>query len=272
MDTHILQAKFAKLGARVKLGPVRRRRIAVPSRVAIDIGEDRRGEYFDIQVDPDVEVEILDVQPNRRHLLLLTRQQPAAPRTGEVKDKFLCGHDERHWFVAAIPERAPVGSVVTAMEALKPQRVRELESGRRGKRAKRLLRKTDTFIRQGEWFFVPAPDLRVDERFVLRNEPIRRGLGKPHRCEFLYQEGGTTVYFCHRYPNGLSTREYGELLQRDPNAARERWRIMRRNPTVYVRGKVSHADHATIRLNGWHRVEMNTETQSRAMAQVAFLD
>ena len=33
-----------------------------------------------------------------------------------------------------------------------------------------------------------------------------------------------------------------------------------------------HADHKTITLHGWHRVLMNTENQSRAMRNVAFLD
>ena len=36
--------------------------------------------------------------------------------------------------------------------------------------------------------------------------------------------------------------------------------------------RCSHADHATITLPFWHRVMMNTETQSRTMANVAFLD
>ena len=47
---------------------------------------------------------------------------------------------------------------------------------------------------------------------------------------------------------------------------------MRRNPGVYVRGRVRHADHATITLHGWHRVLMNTEGQSKAMRNVPFLD
>ena len=41
---------------------------------------------------------------------------------------------------------------------------------------------------------------------------------------------------------------------------------MRRNPGVYARGAVRHSDHATITLPFWHRVIMNTETQSRTMA------
>ena len=47
---------------------------------------------------------------------------------------------------------------------------------------------------------------------------------------------------------------------------------MQRNPLVYVRGRVRHPDHATINLRGWHRVVMNTESQARAMRNVAFLD
>jgi hypothetical protein len=47
---------------------------------------------------------------------------------------------------------------------------------------------------------------------------------------------------------------------------------MRRNSGVYVRGRVSHPDHRTIHLNGWHQVVMNTETQAPAMRNVAFLD
>ncbi|QJW94313.1 hypothetical protein FTUN_1833 [Frigoriglobus tundricola] len=58
----------------------------------------------------------------------------------------------------------------------------------------------------------------------------------------------------------------------DPKAKRWGWRPMRRNPGVYVRGRVRHAGHATIILHGWHRVVMNTEGQSRAMRNVAFLD
>ena len=273
MDTNLLKSKFDRMGARAKIRPlVRRRWQANAGPVVIDIGQDRRGEFFDIQADDDADVEVLDVQPKDRHLLLMVRQPASRHGLPDTKDKFLCGHDERHWFVAGVPERAAVSSVITAKEALKPDFVRNLESGTKGKRRKRHRRKTDTFVRQGEWFFVSAPGVEADEALVLRNEPLRRGRGKPHLCDLLYRVGGTTVYVCRQYPNGLTEQEKKNLLNQNPTASKWNWQVMQRDPTVFVRGSVSHSDHATIHLDGWHRVAMNTENQSRAMAQVAFLD
>jgi hypothetical protein len=47
---------------------------------------------------------------------------------------------------------------------------------------------------------------------------------------------------------------------------------MQRDAAVYARGAIRHPDHRTIWLPFWHRVLMNTETRSRTMQQVAFLD
>jgi hypothetical protein len=70
----------------------------------------------------------------------------------------------------------------------------------------------------------------------------------------------------------LTVKEYQKLLKTNPAAVKWNWRTMARNPVVYVRGKITHPDLATIRRVGWHRVEMNTENRSSAMASVAFLD
>ncbi|MHB8969623.1 MAG: hypothetical protein ACYC3X_05600 [Pirellulaceae bacterium] len=273
MDTTLLKTKFEKLGARAKIRPLVRNRWRLSSGpVVIDVLHDRHGEFFDIQANDTADVEVLDVQSKDRHLLLMVRQPNQRPGSPDTKAKFLCGHDERHWFVAGVPEKAPVSSVVTAKEALKPDLVRNREQGKRGKRQKRLRRKTDVFIRQGEWFFVPAPDVQVQDKLILPHEPIRRGRGKPHLCEELYRLGGTTVYVCKQHPNGLNMVEYRKVLKANPDATKWNWQTMVRDPVVYVRGRITHPDHATIRLNGWHRVEMNTENRAQAMASVAFLD
>lgn len=270
IDTNILEAKFARIGARLKLGDGlgRRRRNASDALIALDIQSDRRGEYFEVIEQPDAqaEVEVLDVQPADRHLLLMVRER------GE-KHKFLCGHDERHWFVAAVPESAPVGTVRAAKEALKPAEVQAAQARAGLRSSARNRRKNAAYRRQGEWFFIPAPDLKLDEKLVLRNEPITRGNGgKPHWCDFCFRTGGETVYVCRHYPNGIDGKQYSRILEDQPEAKGWGWRVMTRNALVYVRGRVRHADHKTIMLQGWHQVLMNTETQSKAMRNVAFLD
>jgi len=47
---------------------------------------------------------------------------------------------------------------------------------------------------------------------------------------------------------------------------------MRRDAFSFARGWVRHPDHATITLDGWHEIAMNTESQAQAMRQVVFLD
>jgi hypothetical protein len=272
MDVRILERRFHEMGARVKVREVRprwdnrlRESLSVPR---LDVRTDNKGEYFDIAFHgpgEPAEVSVVDVKAADRHLLLLVKSGPQA------KSKFLCGHDERHWFVAAVPEKARgVSSVKTAKEALQPAGVKVALDLKKVRAGKRLKRHNQAFHRQGEWFFIPVVGLEVDEKRVLRNEPLSRGRGsKPHNMEFCYRVGGETVYVNERYPSGISQDAYSRLEA----AERKRgWRIMRRDAGVYAKGRISHADHATIVLNGWHRVEMNTEREAAAMRHVAFLD
>ncbi len=264
-DQAMLESKFGRIGARMKIAEARRRQEAP---IAFDIRNDRDGEYFEVICRPNAaaDVEVLDVQPANRHLLLMVREE-------DGKHKYLCGHDERHWFVAAVPENTPVGTVRTAMEALKPPAVREAQARKGLRQAEGNRRKNAAYRRQGEWFFIPAPHLRVAEKLILLYEPISRGNGgKPHWCEFCYRTGGETVYVCRQRPSGLLEADYRRLIDSDDKAKDWDWRVMRRNAEVYVRGRVRHSDHKTITLHGWHQVLMNTESQAKAMRNVVFLD
>jgi hypothetical protein len=73
-------------------------------------------------------------------------------------------------------------------------------------------------------------------------------------------------------PGGILEAEYRRRLEERPEARNWGCRVMWRNAEVYVRRRIRHADHRTITPHGWHRVLMNTEIQSRAMRNVAFLD
>ena len=268
MDTGLLVEKFALMGARARFREVtddsRRWRREPPG---IDIKADDRGEFFDVRTVPGegVEFEVVDLRPEMRHLLLLGR------RDGK-KEKYLCGHDERHWFVCAVPGDS-VSGVLTAMESLPPPRVRAAVRRNLTRPKHRFSRRNEAFVRQGEWFFIPEPRLEVPAWLVLRNEPLSRGGGsKPHTCQFAHRRGGTAVWVCSRHPAGLTASQYERLLADDPKAARWNWRSFVRDPEVFVRGRVRHKDHKTVVLEGWHRVAMNTERQAWFAPRVVFLD
>ncbi len=107
MNTALLDKKFEQIGARIQFVDDTRTRRRRSGALSINIIHDRRGEVFEIRFQEDAKIDVLDLQPADRHLLLLVRGD------GE-KSKYLCGHDERHWFVAGIPESAPVGTVPQA--------------------------------------------------------------------------------------------------------------------------------------------------------------
>ena len=271
--------KFRQMGARVQIERVPthlmgrawngERRTASPDRFRIDIQRKGDLEIFTIRHRTDVQLRVLDVKGRDRHLLLCAQADAHGP-VERLRSKFLCGHDERAWFVAAVPETARARNVQDAKDALKPPAVWDAMRERGVRRKDRDRRRTAAFVRQGEWFFIPRPTFKADESLVLKDEPIRRGGGKPHRCQFLFRMGGESVRVHRRYPNGLSIAEYSAL----PKHVREMkgWRTMARNARVYVKGSVRHSDHATVWLDVWHEVVMNTETQAAAMRQVAFLD
>src|SRR5262249_20734435 len=159
-----------KIGARAKVRPT------MPydrADAMIDIGRDGEGEFFDIALAQTrmADARVLDTEPRIRHLLLMFGQE-------DGEHQFLCSHDERHWFVAALPEQVPALSVRTAFEALKPLAVRERQEQLQVKPGRLHRRRNEAFVRQGEWFFILAPaGFRPHVSNILYDEPIQRGLG-----------------------------------------------------------------------------------------------
>ena len=254
-----IEKQFAKMGARVIV-----RKVEANTHF-IDIKTDKYGEFFDIALNPDFnhEIQVINVDPNDRHLVALIKDPNG-------KERFLCGHDERSWFVAAVPKA--VSTVWEAKESLKPPEVRQSQDSNKVKKQKRNKRNNKGYLRQGEWFFIPCPNFDFEDNVILKNEPLRRGRGKPHMVEEVIRRGGENVYVSFEYPDGITEEKYKSLITKNPHMKNANWRLMRRNATVYCRGKVSHPDHKTIELTFWHRVIPNTESNAPWMRNMAFLD
>jgi hypothetical protein len=269
MEATLVERHFERIGARVRFVSRFRRAWNRITRVQLDVRRGREGEWFEIEP-PDAipwDLLVLDVRPQLRHLLLMTRDENGG------KHRFLCGHDERHWFVAAIPEATRgVADVPRALAALKPAGVLEAETRAGGPSRDPRRRRSAAFVRQGEWFFVPAPQLGVEPKAILRGERLSRGRGsKPHVADECFRTGGETVYVANDYPGGVDPTTYMHVRAQDrAKGVRRSWWVRQRNADV--RGRVRHADNRTIRLACWHRVLMNTEHRAEAMSQVVFLD
>jgi hypothetical protein len=91
-------------------------------------------------------------------------------------------------------------------------------------------------------------------------------------CQYLYRTGGQAVFVCPRYPQGVTAQQYRQLLLEHKVARRWHWSSRVVNAGVYVRGRISHADHKTVVLNDWHQVVMNTERLAPGAQNVVFLD
>src|SRR5688572_8953459 len=112
-----IETEFAKMGARAKVH-------ATPhvQDVEVNVLHDWVGEYFVVRHREGVDVAVLEVASWDRHLVLAAHD-PRLAGEPEADLTFLCGHDESHWFVAAVPETAAARTVQAAKDALKPPEV-----------------------------------------------------------------------------------------------------------------------------------------------------
>ncbi len=277
-----VRRSFSRIGADVRFLPS----TSWSNRFSVGIDRVGRKERFVIQRSEEVEYVVADVQPKLRHLLIMVKD----PEVKEVANsKILCGHDERHFFVASIPESAGATTVVTAMTALKPKELLQIETyvGIKPQQLhsrRRRLRNGAKIYRQGEFMFVPRPDyvppepLGISRDEILTRVTIRAerwrdsGSGNPHIAREAYRQFGQPVYVCWQHPEGLTEEERLVLYSQDPAARKFYWRYHVKDPDVYVRGTIRHPEHATIDLGRvWHRVYVNTEGQAHGR-HLSFVD
>lgn len=291
MDIELVKKKIEELGHRVVMRPLRfsgmtttRRRFSTlqptPRPFVAGVSRDKKGEFFDIQVNENTKITLLDTDGD--HALLLFKTPNENPHQPPAKDRIMIGHDERQLFIAGIPDSAGPSTIFQAKESLKPIEVREFEKkiGVKDKQARHARGKKVSLKRrrQGDFFFIPKPDMEFTDEFINRKEPIGRNIGTSHICEELVRTGGENIYTTTPRSLDMKTtyteKEREELFKDNPKARNWGW-IVRRggdSMSVYVRGSIRHPEHATVILDVWHEVVSNTEFKSSAMSNITFLD
>lgn len=147
---------------------------------------------------------------------------------------FLMGVDERQLFMCQLPVAAT--SVAEAHASLKAPTVRFAEGKAEGRT-----------LRQGEWFLCnisPEEKHAIEDGIakctlaVHRNASLSRGTtgGKPHIADELVRLPGKPL------ANGFAVRD----------------------AETFVRGRIRHPDHETVRLGEWRKVILNSETRTSA--------
>src|SRR5262245_47724645 len=171
MSFENLKRQFAKIGAMLEVKvaptvgqPLRWQPRSSQADFLFDVTQDKRGEQFALTVQENavdkLEFLVIDLQPQQRHLLLLLKRLEAG--TGRRKEKFLCGHDERHWFIAPVSGADSLIRVEEAFEALKPAAALRSQQRHAVRSKDWNKRRNAGFVRQGEWFFVPQPEFQPD--------------------------------------------------------------------------------------------------------------
>ena len=215
MNLDILKRKFREVGVPLELRPER-------DWFGINVGRDRGREWINLAIG-DSSVEVMNADADHRQLLLLVKAQNAWG--GESKRKILCGRDEISLFSVQVTGPGPINTVAAAHEALKPVELRAPPGKRRGPRYR-----DPQVIRQGDWFFLPRPDLGCEAWPGTRKNARLSNGGNPHIVEYLH--GPIDEVFIR--PSLFTERGH-----------------------AFARGFVRHQDHRPIRLPCWHRVLPN---------------
>lgn len=287
----LIEKKFEAMGARVNIDELPVDRFVRPrvdenmeTTIRVNVINDKKGQIFDVRYRGIVDISILDLQPDDRHLVMLAKLiDPNKPHQDPEKVKFLCGHDEREWFSCQLNNQS-VTTVNSAKLSLRPDAVRRIHRKKHVKTRNRIKRKNEGSLRQGEWFFIPVDIDDPDMGAILRKEPLMisntRGGSKPHIAQYAFRRGGESVYVPQlpfsmmrndnisnddreRLAAGLTEREKKKYFRENPKSKDWNWTHQIRNPEFYVKGTIRHPDHATLKLKQWHQVHMNREVRGK---------
>lgn len=183
-----------------------------------------------------------------------------------IKDKyFLMAGNAWSFFLVQLS--SPVETIKEAYEQLKPPELRGLEGvtdrevGRNHVYLLESYNKGAKFVRQGEFFFVPQPeltaaDIATDGAIV----PVTVRSGQ------LYGGGYSHTKELRTGARIMKHADLSALFGNGGNYHRARDVIMTADHKIFARGQVYHRQHMSVPLGEmWHRVLMNTALNSWAV-------
>jgi hypothetical protein len=240
-----IQKKFEEIGAKVLI----EENNTTDTDFRMDIVDRKAEEVFSISMKKhDIELQVLQTRKDIRHLLLMAKNKKL-----NTHEKFLCGLDERHFFLVGVDDN--VRNVDQAMSSLKPGFVNFRQKITKVKTKNINKRHNKAFIRQGEWFFIPYNKLYTSNLIVIKNHSLNG-----HICDEVYEDV-VENYFHHKHaPAGMLEWAYKKFLKKHPRIhPRKGWTTSSSIFNLYARGHIRHKDHQTIYLNGWHIVLKNRQ-------------
>jgi len=148
-------------------------------------------------------------------------------KTPQFKRHYLVGVDERQLFIAQVPKA--ITTVKQAHQELKGARVETAEGRAPGRT-----------LRQGEWFFLnPTPaELQELKRYIKKNR--------------------TAIVKKAPLPGGGNPHTADEMVTMPAKRLRHGFPV-NRSQEIYVRGRIRHKDHKTLKFASWRKVLRNAE-------------
>lgn len=259
-----------------------------------DVKGTRRNEWFELfPGDGDVNIQIIDTDSKTLQVLLLVqepervfevterkthwRMKPEQRRiqlqesgdkfredkrnfyiqqkTPSDKRHFLMGVDERQLFVSQLTR-----GVTNINEAR-----RSLGSTVQFHEGKRKM----TPNRQGEWFFVKATEQQEEDIELLLSKQRIWIVKKENIGKYAGREGGNP-HIADEIVVIPQSQGLIEQVKQSKWAAKNRPIVQGAYPIrsreVFVRGKIRHIDHKTIKYSHWYQVILNNEVQESAAA------
>ncbi len=191
----------------------------------------------------------LDFRETQSHFFI-KQQTPADNR------RFLMGVDERQLFVAQLIKR--VTNIVEARRSL--GKTVQFHEGKRKM----------TPNRQGEWFFVKATDqqekdiellLNKKRIFIVKKKNIGKYAGRvggnPHTADEIVVIPQSRALVEQAKQSKFMRKHKPIVLSEYPVRKRE----------VFVRGRIRHIDHKTIKYTHWYQVILNNEGATEIATQ-----